>query len=129
MASSRLSPVLALALELRTAVTGSRSLGFYSADERRQPALGRAANPRRTAQARHRDQPSDSCQVHGAKTREAFADLAQLAPQSGCRHRCDRHVRRGVRLVSAAVVMIILAHDRRKIVRFDVTRYPTPGWL
>jgi putative transposase len=26
-------------------------------------------------------------------------------------------------------VMIILAHDRRKIVRFDVTRYPTPGWL
>ena len=26
-------------------------------------------------------------------------------------------------------VMIILAHDRRKIVRFDVTRYPTAGWL
>src|SRR6202158_2219909 len=26
-------------------------------------------------------------------------------------------------------VMIILAHDRRRIVRFDVTRYPTAGWL
>jgi putative transposase len=26
-------------------------------------------------------------------------------------------------------VMIILAHDRRKIVRFDVTRKPTAGWL
>src|ERR1700688_1007880 len=26
-------------------------------------------------------------------------------------------------------VMIILAHDRKKIVRFDVTRYPTAGWL
>jgi hypothetical protein len=26
-------------------------------------------------------------------------------------------------------VMIILTHDRRKIVRFDVTRYPTAGWL
>ncbi len=25
--------------------------------------------------------------------------------------------------------MIILAHDRRKIVRFDVTRHPTAGWL
>jgi putative transposase len=25
--------------------------------------------------------------------------------------------------------MIILAHDRRRIVRFDVTRYPTAGWL
>ncbi len=26
-------------------------------------------------------------------------------------------------------VMIILAHDRRKIVRFDVTGHPTAGWL
>src|SRR5271156_3218526 len=26
-------------------------------------------------------------------------------------------------------VMIILAHDRRKIVRFDVTEHPTAGWL
>ena len=26
-------------------------------------------------------------------------------------------------------VMIILTHDRRKIVRFDVTRNPTAGWL
>jgi putative transposase len=26
-------------------------------------------------------------------------------------------------------VMVILAHDRRKIVRFDVTRNPTAGWL
>jgi hypothetical protein len=26
-------------------------------------------------------------------------------------------------------VMLILAHDRRKIVRFDVTEHPTAGWL
>jgi hypothetical protein len=26
-------------------------------------------------------------------------------------------------------VMIILTHDHRKIVRFDVTRHPTAGWL
>src|SRR5712672_4584020 len=26
-------------------------------------------------------------------------------------------------------VMIILAHDRRKIMRFDVTQHPTSGWL
>jgi hypothetical protein len=26
-------------------------------------------------------------------------------------------------------VMIILAHDRRKIVRFDVTQHPTAAWL
>jgi hypothetical protein len=26
-------------------------------------------------------------------------------------------------------VMIILSHDRRKMVRFDVTPHPTAGWL
>ncbi len=26
-------------------------------------------------------------------------------------------------------VMLILAHDRHKIVRFDVTKHPTAGWL
>jgi hypothetical protein len=26
-------------------------------------------------------------------------------------------------------VMLILAHDRRRIVRFDVTQHPTAGWL
>ena len=26
-------------------------------------------------------------------------------------------------------VMVILAHDRRKIVRFDVTEHPSAGWL
>ena len=55
------------------------------------------------AQARHRDQPSDSCQVYGAKTRDTFPDLAQLSAQSGGWYRRDRHVRRGVRLVPAAV--------------------------
>jgi hypothetical protein len=26
-------------------------------------------------------------------------------------------------------VMLVLAHDRRKIVRFNVTQHPTAGWL
>ena len=67
------------------------------------PLWGSAPDSRRAAQTRHRDQPSHGCQVHGAKTRSAFADVAQLSAQSGRRHRCDRHVRRGIRLVSAAV--------------------------
>jgi hypothetical protein len=76
---------------------------FDSADEQRQPALGSTPNPRRIAQARHRDQPSDSRQVHGAKTRDTFPELAQLSAQSGGGYRRDRHVRRGVRLVPAAM--------------------------
>ncbi len=38
---------------------------------------------------------------HGAKTRCTFLDLAQLPAESRPRHRCDRHVRCGVRIVSA----------------------------
>jgi hypothetical protein len=39
------------------------------------PLWGCEPDPRRIAQARHRDQPGDGRQVHGAKTRDAFADL------------------------------------------------------
>ena len=34
-----------------------------------------------------------------------------------------------LRQPSGCFVMLILAHDRRKIVRFDVTQHPTAGWL
>jgi hypothetical protein len=76
MVASGLPPVLALALKIGTAVSGSRYSQADSADERRQPALGCAPDSRRIAQARHRDQPSHGCQVSGAKARDAFADLA-----------------------------------------------------
>jgi hypothetical protein len=56
-----------------------------------------------TPQARHRDQPSYGGQVHGAKTRCTFSDLAQLSAQSGRRHRCDRYVRCGIGVVSTAL--------------------------
>src|SRR3984957_1339391 len=46
MAPSRLPPVLAMALQIRTAVTGSRSSGFDSADEHRQPVMGRCVQQR-----------------------------------------------------------------------------------
>jgi len=57
-------------------------------------------------------------------------DLAELLAQRSDRHRRDRHVRRAVcDLPGLLFVMLILAHDRRKIVRFDVTEHPTAGWL
>src|SRR6266446_4049912 len=44
-------------------------------------------------------------------------------------HRCDQHVRRGVRLFRLLYVLIMLAHDRRKIARTAVTEHPTAVWL
>ena len=48
--------------------------------------------------------------------------------------RSNRHRRIDMSVVASATfrllfVTLILAHDRRKIVRFDVTQHPTAGWL
>src|SRR5215471_1705991 len=59
MASPRLSDLLAVAITLsRTPQDERRNPGPDPSDESRQSALGRPSHPRRTAQARHRRQPS-----------------------------------------------------------------------
>ena len=59
MASPRLSDLLVVAITLsRTPQDERRNPGPDPSDESRQSALGRASHPRRTAQARHRRQPS-----------------------------------------------------------------------
>src|SRR5882762_4561903 len=65
--------------------------------------LGCAPNPRRTAQARHRGQPSDRRQIHVVATQGPLPDLAQLPAQPHERHRCCRYVRRCDRDVSPAL--------------------------
>lgn len=129
MASATLSTLLALAVKVRTARNQSRDARSDPADVQRQPALGCAAHPWRAPQARHRGQSSDGREVHGAKARQAFADLAELLAQRGYRHRRDRHVVVPSATFRLLFVMLILTHDRRKIVRFDVTQNPTAGWL
>ena len=93
VAPSGIPPVLALALEIRAAVSGSRDSRSDSADEQRQPALGCAPDPRRAAQARHRGQPSDSREVHGAKTRCAFLRTGgascAITPKASLRSICS----------------------------------------
>jgi putative transposase len=73
--------------------------------------------------------PSDSCRVLGAKTRERFATCRSFL----------RNQAAGIDAIDVFVVtstsfrllyvIIILADDRRTIVRCYVTRYPTAGWL
>jgi hypothetical protein len=84
-------------------------------------------HPRRAIEGRYRDQSGDRRQVHGATSRNAFTDLAHVSAQLGLGHRRYRHVRRGVRVV-LLYLMVILGHDRRKIVRFDVIQHPTAEW-
>ena len=128
MAPTRLSALLALALEIWTALSRARGARADPEDEQGQPALGCAAHPRRALKARHRDQSGDRRQVHGAKAWPAFANLAELPAHADGIAALDMFV-----VPSATFrllfVMLILAHDRRKIVRFDVTQNPTAGWL
>jgi hypothetical protein len=52
------------------------------ADLLAQMLIHRSEDPPRAAQARHRSQPSDRREVHGAKARSAVPDLAQLPTKS-----------------------------------------------
>ena len=58
-----------LALEIKTARWPAKDTGgdspAHSRDEHREPALGRTADPRRTAQARHRCRADHGRKVHG----------------------------------------------------------------
>ena len=65
----------------------------------------------------------------GAKTSAPSSTWRTLLRNLVEGHRCDQHVRRGVRLFRLLYVLIMLAHDRRKIARTAVTEHPTAAWL
>ena len=72
-----------LALEI-TAVRRStedtrRDPPSHSGDERREPTLGSAADPRRAAQARHRYRADHRGKVYGEEKTATFARLADLS--------------------------------------------------
>jgi len=83
----------------------------------------------RAVEARNWAQPSDARQVHGAAGRNAFT-----AWRSSLRNGAigiaaiDMFVAMSISF-GLPYVMIILAHGRRKIVRFDLVQYRTAAWL
>ena len=75
-------------------------------DEHRQSAVGSAADPWRTAQARHRYRTDQRGQVYGQAKRPAIPRLEDVPPQSCRRHRRDGSVRRADNLVSFALRLV-----------------------
>src|SRR5262245_47945931 len=64
--------------------TAARAAGGTSIDPRHEPCqsiVGRAADPRRTAQARHRCRADECGQVHGAKEGAAVPGVEDLCAQ------------------------------------------------
>ncbi len=93
LASDRLPPVLALevARSWRSSKGSNGDPAPDPKDEPGQPAMGRAAHPRRAAEARGRGRSVDSRQIHGEEGARAVADLEGFSPQS-----CGRHCRHGL---------------------------------
>src|SRR4029453_7752455 len=95
--ASRWLPFI-LAMEIETAGwQANSSVGDTQADSRGQhcqSAVGSAADPWGTPQARRRYWKDQRSQVHGQATRPAVPGLEDIPPQSRGRNRCDGYVRR-----------------------------------
>src|SRR6202035_1208023 len=104
--ASRWLPII-LALEIESAGwQANSSVGdtqAYPRDGHCQSAVGSAADPWRTPQARHRYRTDQRGQVHGQAKRPAIPRLEDVPSQSCRRHRRDGSVRRTDNLISYAL--------------------------
>src|SRR5262249_6038337 len=102
-----------LALEIPTARWPAKDPGghspAHSRHERREPALGSAADPRRTAQAWHRCRADYRGKIHDEEEAATVAGLEDLSAQSRRRRCVDGLVRSPDDLVSAVVWIFDLA--------------------
>ena len=123
---SGLPPLLALevARSWRTAKSSDGDPPPDPGDELGQPAVGCAAHPRRTAQARDRGRAVDGRQVHGEEWARAVADLEDLSAQP-----CGRHRRDGLpdRADSRLSVAFRLGHPQARTAAADITERNGPS--
>src|SRR6266478_5402949 len=96
-----------LGLEITRARRPAKDTGghspTHSRHERREPALGSATDPWRTAQAWHRCRADHRGKIHGQEKAATIAGLEDLSAQSRRRHCVDGFVRSPDDLVSAVV--------------------------
>jgi hypothetical protein len=82
-----------LALEIKTVRWPAKDTGghspAHSRHERREPALGRTADPRRTAQAWHRYRADHRGKIHGEEKAATVAALEDLLPTALRRWICS----------------------------------------
>jgi transposase InsO family protein len=122
-----------LALEIPPARWPAKDTGghspAHSRDEYRQPALGRSADTWRTSQAQHRCWTDHGRKVHGEEEDAAVAGLEDLPSQSCRRHRIDGPVPGPDVFVSLLYGLLILQHNRRKLLWLAVTAHPSAEWI
>ena len=103
--------LLALEIEIsrRAIKGGAGDTSVDPRDELGQPTLGRAEDPRRAPQARHRHRADERGEVYGAEAATAVSRLEDLPAQSCRRHRRDGSLRGPNRFLSPALRLSYLA--------------------
>jgi putative transposase len=132
LASCRLSLVLDLEGAARpTGTTCHFARGPRSdpQDVPGEPHLGCTPHPRRTAQTRHRHRTDQCRQIHGALPQAAVSDLAYISRESRQATGFQRLLHGSHDPLSGPYVFLVLAHDRRRILHFNVTAHPTAEWV
>ena len=99
-----------------------------SSDEPRQPSLGRAEDPWRVAEAGPDGIAGDGFEVHIPAAEAPVADVARVFEN----HAEDLIAGDFFTIPTATFrilfVLVVLSHDRRRLVHFNVTEHPIVGW-
>src|SRR4051794_3568623 len=131
MASCWIPHLLALEVSTRTrqAQAGPRNSAADPRDEPGKSFLGRSSHPWRTPQAQHQCRPDFGCQVHGPRPASTIAGLRTfLLNHADGIASIDLFV---VPTISFRLLygLLVLRHDRRRILWLGVTAHPTTEWI
>jgi len=132
LASQRFPILLDLEKPARASRETFDSQGRPRADpqhEQSQSALGSSAGSWRNPQTRNRALAGDRRQVHAPVSKATFANLAHVSRKSQQRTVSIDFFTVPTITFHVLYVFLALAHDRRRVIHFNVTAHPTAEWV
>jgi putative transposase len=118
---------------LHTDASGAPQHGYGGSNARRhdgrgESAVGRASDSRRIVQAGHHGVGADGVPTNAAPASPPVTDVADLSVQS-CRHAGVDGLLTVPTLTGRVLfVLVLLTHQRRRIIHVNVTEHPTAVW-
>jgi len=104
------------------------SQGLNPADGAGHPTVGSAADSRRITQARDRGLGKDGLKADAQEKKASFTNLALVSRQPPPELISIDFLPVPTATFRVLEVLIVLAHDRRRVLHFHVTEHPTAAW-